>query len=261
MNSKLTVAKIPYLNSAPFYRNEGEAAGTGAFDWVAVHPKRLGVLARNGEIDAGPVSLMDCFELEDFEPLSNLGIAVRGPARSVLLFSKNPIERLDGARVGLTDQTSTSSELLKLLLREKRGLKASLKTGFSDRDDARLLIGDEALRMKRDAGFLAGFPLVYDLGEEWESWKGLAFVFARWMVKKEADPSSKKILLDLLNRNLDLSRQDLKPVIARHQAGAGWIEPEAEAYLKSFRYRLGAEEAKAVMLFRSLAFKPTLSAI
>ena len=44
------------------------------------------------------------------------GIATQGATGSVLLWSHRPLAALNGATVGVTDETSTSVRLLRLLL-------------------------------------------------------------------------------------------------------------------------------------------------
>ena len=81
---------IPYLNSEVFY------FGMAGEDGVELHPlvpRALSNAATEGGLDAGPVPLVTCFELEDtFKPLGNFCIATGEKARSILLFSKRPIE-------------------------------------------------------------------------------------------------------------------------------------------------------------------------
>ena len=80
------VARIPYLNSAPFFRGFSSEAGYELLDYV---PKVLGEKALSGEVDAGLISLVDFFRLRDrFKRIGHFGIAVRGQARSALLFSR-----------------------------------------------------------------------------------------------------------------------------------------------------------------------------
>ncbi len=253
MEPLLKVARIPYLNCAPFHwRNDPKE---NDFHWIPVPPKELGRLAKAGKIDAGPVSLVDSFDLEkDFEPLANLGIAVENFAGSVLLFSKRGIQHLGNYQIGLTPDSATSSELLKLILREVYGIAPKFREGFGEEDGARLLIGDAALQKSRDMDFRKTFPNIYDLGEEWRKWKDLPFVFARWMVKKETDEAVKKALARLLTQNVTEARTNWTLAAQWHAQNQGFLPPFPERYLKRFRYLLGEPEQIAVSEFKRLLF-------
>ena len=88
----LRVGLMPYLNSEVFYY-AFERAG------MELHPMVPSVMARaaeRGELDAGPIPLVDCFRLEDrFTPVNGFCIATVERARSILLFCTRPIEELE----------------------------------------------------------------------------------------------------------------------------------------------------------------------
>jgi chorismate dehydratase len=94
-----------------------------------------------GKIEAGVLPVVEAWRLEDqFESLEPFGIAVKRRAMSVLLFSKRPWDQLDGARIGVTDQTATSAQLFKVLMEFREGFSVQLNGGFSDSDDG--TVGD-----------------------------------------------------------------------------------------------------------------------
>ena len=96
----LRAERIPYLNSAPFFRGLPLEAGWALTDLV---PRQLGEQAASGEITAGLLPIVDFFRLKDsFERVGRFGIAVRGRARSVTLFSRKPIRQLDGCAIAVT---------------------------------------------------------------------------------------------------------------------------------------------------------------
>src|SRR5260370_42574318 len=85
-------------------------------------------------------------------------------ARSVLVFSDRPLAALVGARVGITGETSTSVELLRVLLALRHGVEPAAWVGPDEPCDAVLLIGDQAIqRLTRGPAAPHGF----DLGIEW----------------------------------------------------------------------------------------------
>src|SRR5207302_1786202 len=91
-----------------------------------------------------------------------------------------PPKELDGAVVGVTDETSTSVEILRLLLATKYAVAPQAWVDAASPSDAVLLIGDQALRALH-----GGHPAPYriDVGTEWVEWTGLPCVFARWGVR------------------------------------------------------------------------------
>lgn len=250
----LKVAEIPYLNCAPFYWDKKLRAESGlTVEWMTLPPKPLGQLARRTEIDAGPISLIDSFDVEPyFEPLSDLGIAVQRHARSVLLFSKRPIAELKGQKTGVTPDTATSSELLKVILRGRYGFDARYGAGFSEQDEARLLIGDSAIRAIQDPVFFRVFNHIYDLGEEWNNWRDLPFVFARWMVRKELAESAKNKLSDFLKHNLEFALKDPGMILSKFPLPDFINAATSADYLKAFTYYLGPREKESIQTFREL---------
>ena len=59
MTQKFTIAQIPYLNCAPFYWDKNLRFPGHEIEWKWAAPSDLGILAREGLIDAGPVSLLN----------------------------------------------------------------------------------------------------------------------------------------------------------------------------------------------------------
>jgi predicted solute-binding protein len=95
------VARLPYLNTAPFYLRWGQltALSEGRWESVVLTPRQLGMAAEAGEVDAGVMAVADLIRLEDsFERLLvpssgapvSFGIANRDRVDSVLLFLRGP---------------------------------------------------------------------------------------------------------------------------------------------------------------------------
>jgi chorismate dehydratase len=241
----MRIGRIHYLNTDPFFLGwNGDAV-------VDAHPRRLGEWAARGVVDAGPLPLVDGWRLErEFEPVGRFGIAVRREARSVLLLSRKPWNQLAGAAIGVTDQTSTSVRLLRLLLREDPGGDFHLRPGYAPADDARLIIGDEALRLRHRGG--GEFPHVIDLAEEWHRRRGLPFVFARWMVRRTVPGADKRGLAARLARALALFRDAPDTLPVQAAARLGLAARDTRSYLRGMIFELGPREEEAAALFRRL---------
>lgn len=164
-------------------------------------PSELNLKLRHGEIDLCPSSSIEYGKYpENYFILPDLSISSVGAVRSVLLFSRVPIEELDGAAIGLTTDSDTSVNLLRILLAKQFGIRTDmLRTGLPLREalgrfSALLLIGDAALQESMAAEGL----YVYDLGELWYRFTGLPFVFALWLVTRKAVREKREAVGSLL---------------------------------------------------------------
>ncbi len=269
--SRLRIAHISYLNSAPFFAGMEDER----LEMIDMHPRALGQAAEQGEIDAGLMSIADTFRNPRFEPLGDLGIALDGAAHSVLLFSSEPVRTLDGATSGITVETSSSYPLLRLLLDGHFGVHPAAyhrrPNGPEVSDDAILLIGDSALRRaarsglepgRRDYGggimelgtrrFEEPYQNVLDLSAAWREWQGRPFVFARWMVHREVSREDRVMLVEALLSSLDANMRGLAELAAETAGRAGISGPAAYAYLMAFIYRFGDRGEEAIETFREL---------
>lgn len=245
---KIRVGQIPYLNSEVFYYDLVD----DDIELAPLVPRALSDAAIGGMVDAGPIPLVTCFDLEDqFLPLGGYCIATGKKAHSILLFSKRPIKELSGAVVGITNETSTSVLLLKTLLTQRYHLEALNYAPLGGTNDAYLLIGDEALKGRNG---MASHPYRYDLGQEWHSWTGLPFVFARWLARRGLDISVVEKLITLLGKSIEKGLADTEK-ITESRRDIGMPREELMEYVLSFRYHLGSEELKSIDLFRTLLKK------
>lgn len=253
VHDKDTVGKIPYLNCVPFY----DRFESRPFRVLPLVPSLMGKLAAEKQLDGGPFSLLDYWRVEkDYEALA-YGIAVKNYARSVILYSNHNWHELDGKRIGITADTSTSIELLKVLLKHKYGVRAKLERMHplfqakeTEHFDAVLVIGDEAL-LRIKSG-LANFAHVYDLGHEWHEWTKLPFVFAIWAISREASAEKKHALIQQLEAAA-LEADDRHPHFgAWHGKRLGLTPAEVQVYLDGFAFRLRENERAAMEKFRGL---------
>ena len=238
----LRVGRISYLNVEPFFH---------AFPWPiaeSLPPRALGEAVAAGRVDAGPLALADCFRLEG--TVTRLPFGIVGPTRgqSVLLFSDRPIGDLGGRRIGVTGETSTSVRLLRILIAFRHEAPPPVLVGLDEPADAQLIIGDEALRLRRGQW---PRPRCYDLGEEWTQWTGHPMVFASWAVRLDAPAAARRDLESTLGRALEIGLASL-PAIAARRRDLGFSEREIIEYLESFRYRIGPDDEKAVGEYRRL---------
>lgn len=249
---RLVVGQISYLNSQPFY-----PLLLGEHRLIPTPPSELGRMAARGEIDAGILATADYLVNADrYEPVGGLGVANREEVRSILLASKRPIEELDGALVGVTEETSTSARLLRLLLEDRYAVRPrAYMRGARAEADAFLVIGNEAL--SQNVRPTPGFPHRYDLASEWWAWTGLPFVFALWAIRRSLPENVKRRFEDLLSRSFEVGMSQVDEIAAEFAGELGRAEDLA-SYLRNFHYRLGPEEMRGLAEFRRLVLERDL---
>jgi chorismate dehydratase len=239
----LRIGHVPYLHAEPFYIDMARR-GLALTELV---PRAVAVAAANGEIDAGPVPLVDCFRLEDrFQPVAGFCIASIEDAGSSLLFSSKPIAALAGAHIGISDEASTAPRLLDVLLRLKYQVQTAAYGPLEASHEAFLLIGNQGLRQRMGA---PDFPYIYDLGAEWHAWTSLPFVFARWMVRKDVSPRDLALLEEALYVGLE-EGVDALCEVAEPRQDLVMLPRDIATYIQGFRYFIGRSELQAIDRFR-----------
>ena len=251
----MKVARIPYLNAAPFYAGWGDDP---PFESVSMVPRDLGVAARNGVIDAGLMAVADWFRVDGsfdlIEPA--LGVAASEHVKSVILFSHGPARRLDGKRVAVTRESSTSRRLAQLLAAAYWEVDVEwvpedeLEGDLAEAADGFLLIGDRALsRMALED--LGGWERAIDLAAEWWTWQALPFVFAIWAVRSALPRRERERFGGFLSGSLALGSERLAEIAGDHAGTLGDAE-SLESYLRHITYRLGPDELEGMRRFRDL---------
>jgi chorismate dehydratase len=244
----IRIGKIPFLNSILFFHGLENEPGVRLEPLV---PRALSSAVAGGEVDAGPVPLVTAWEVEDrFAPLGDFCISSIDRARSILFFSKRPFDRLDGATIGVTNQTSTSVRLLKVLLVNAWRVRPAQFTHVDwPHNDAFLLIGDEALIHRRG---VKDYPHLADLGEVWHKWTGLPFVFARWLVRTDLPDADKARLVSMLDASIAEGWAHFERVVTPRVADLNMSIEEMREYLQGFRFRMTAAELQSIDRFQKL---------
>lgn len=242
---------MPYLNSDVFYH----ALPEGSCQLANLPPRAMAGALERGELDAGPLAVADVLRLGDeVRPLADLCVATKRRSVSILLFSSRDVGDLDGARVGITDHTSSSLQLLRILFAERWGVEPAEYALPDSQCDALLLIGDPALQKRHG---IDGFPHVYDLGSEWfDHTGGMPFVYARWVARSDSDAAEVTAFERALVSAYEEGMRRL-PEIAGGRPELGMSAAEKLTYLCGFAYRIGSTEELAVERFsQSLARLP-----
>ncbi len=195
----LKIGRIPYINCFPVYGGIDRGVIPFSGDLVTGVPTELNRLMANGSLDVSVVSAVEyARDAARYLLLPEIGITSNGPVRSVMLFSRRSVKELNGKRVLVSSSSMTSVALLRMLFDNCWNAKPEFVPGnaelvdierFADeKHDARLVIGDAALRLsnsvEQDGHWSSMYPYRVDLGEAWKQWTGLPFVFAVWVAQR-----------------------------------------------------------------------------
>ena len=239
----LRVGRVSGLSYEPFYIDM-ERRGVQVVD---LPPEALVPAMDEGEIEAAPTPLPACFQLEDrFQPVAGFCVSALSRAGSSLLYSQQPIEELDGASIGAVEEDAASMQLLRVLLSQKYGLAPGEFIAPQDSPSALLLTGNNAMRRRRG---VRGYSHRYDLGEEWNQWTGLPFVFSRWLARNDLDPKDLALLEDTLYVGLEDGVDGLYH-LSEPRDDLLMLAKDIMAHIQGIRYFVGLSEQKSIDLFR-----------
>ncbi|MGH9658482.1 MAG: menaquinone biosynthetic enzyme MqnA/MqnD family protein [Bryobacteraceae bacterium] len=222
------VCSVDFLNSAPLVWGLLHGPQQGLFDLSFRVPSECAGRVASGEADIGNLPVIEIAR-QNLSMVRGVGVAARGPVRSILLVSKRP---LDQVRTLAADSSSrTSVELARVVLSRRYAACPAIRAHAPDveamlRDsDAALIIGDPALRL--DPGALP--YRVADLGAEWMEMTGLPMVFAAWAGEAASiTPDASRALVE----SCRYGRERLDEVIAAESAARRIPEPLAREYLE-----------------------------
>jgi len=226
-------------------------------DLSADSPDRLNQALVAGELDVGPISLVEYLKhADDLVLLPDLAVGSDGPVLSVNLVSAVPPEQLDGGLIALGATSRTGVLLAQMLLADRYGVDPRYVTRPPDlaamlrEADAAVLIGDVALRAMYEAPRMG--LIVTDLGLAWREWTGLPMVFAVWAARREfarTHPGQVKDVHDAFLRSREVSMAELDELAV---AAARWEPFEAETLAEYFRvldFSLGERQVAGLREF------------
>ncbi|NGQ94573.1 menaquinone biosynthesis protein [Brevibacillus sp. SYP-B805] len=235
---QLRIGQIKYTNTLPVYFFFDEARFDDKIDFILQVPAQLNAAMARGEIDVGPISSFSYAEHhEQYLVLPGLSISAKRRVRSIYLFSKRPIEELDGAHIALTNTSATSVNLLKIILEKFLRYTVTYQTQAPVLEemlahaDGALLIGDDALLAYRNNN---GYH-VYDLAELWYRYTGYSMTFAVWAVRKEAIEKHPGLLRDVHAAFLESKERSLQHLEQVVEAVTAQFGEEPSSWFEYFR--------------------------
>ena len=257
----LRVGHITYANCAPFFHYLA-ASGFGGRIVPGV-PSRLNAMLAAGDIDVSPSSSFEyARNWREYLLLPGQSISSFGPVRSVLLFSVRRLEELDHTTIHLTGESATSVNLLKILLQEfllQRHCHYEVAEGdvetLVEGGGSALLIGDRALRMRLSRN---AWKCCYDLGELWARFTGLPFVFALWILRRDAarrQPEAVRQLLTQLGAARQRAFASLEELAAASEERFWYPEEELVAYWRCMDYDLSTPHIAGLQLYCDLCLR------
>ncbi|HLD50293.1 MAG TPA: menaquinone biosynthesis protein [bacterium] len=252
----LRVGKISYANCLPFYYGLQKHQDP---DFFESYPVKINQAMRHGKMDIAPISSLEYLNHQKDYRLLPFSIGARDFTGSVILFSHEKIEGLNGVPIALSRESLSSVALLKILLK----LKFKFKNKFVVTDSnpremlsnyrAALVIGDGALFYQPRE-----FVYKYDLVELWWNWTGKPFCFALWAVRRafaEDHPEEVERFVKKLKQNLEMNLADIESLIHR-SLGLTFLDEKFSrifGYLFNLNYYLDTATGEGLDLFFRLA--------
>src|SRR3954471_17945022 len=258
------VGHIQFLNCLPIYWGLVRAGTLLDVKLTKDTPDRLSEMLVAGDLDIGPISLVESLRhADELALLPDIAIGSDGPVLSVNLVAQVPLAELAGGRVALGSTSRTSVLLARMWLEEVHGVRPTYFSCPPDlttmllEADAAVLIGDAALRATYDAP-RRGLA-VHDLGEAWSDWTGLPMVFAVWAARRsyaQANPGLVKDVHTAFVRSRDDALAHVAEVAA---AAARWESFDAATlatYFRTLAFPRGAGQLEGLREFPRRAGMP-----
>jgi chorismate dehydratase len=174
----MRIGAVSYLNTKPLVYKLAELAPQ--HELVFDLPSRLADQLAAGSLDVALIPSIEFFQNPDYTIVSDACIGCRGPVLSVKLLSRVPMRQI--RTLALDEGSRTSVALARILLQERFGIEPErwplpIDARYEESPaDAVLVIGDRAIHPAR-----GNWVAQWDLGDEWNRWSELPFVFAMWV--------------------------------------------------------------------------------
>lgn len=257
------LAASSYLNTAPLIWSFLHGNLTGTVELVTDKaPARSAELLASRAVDFALVPVIEYARITDIELIPGVCVGARRRVRSVVLATRG-CSLADVRSVNLDLASRTSAALTEIIFREFFSREVRLRTqqpdeanqnekggGAIDEFDARLVIGDPAMRLD------ASRWRIFDLAEVWHDFTGCGFVFAMWMRNKHAQAGTTSVNFARA-RDEGLAHTD--DIINRYAGDIPLSRDQLQAYLhENISYRLDRSMREGLRLYFQLAHKHNL---
>lgn len=242
--SMTRIATVSYLNALPLIDGVEREAD---IEMIRRVPSRLLDTLESGAAGLALCPVIDFQQsTHELEIVPAGAIGCDGPALTVKVFSRSPIETVE--EIWVDGESHTSVALLRIVMEslyDRQPLLRPLKPDAERQSPgAVLLIGDKVVSATPGREL---YPYELDLGSAWRELSGKPFVFATWMTRVRSELGDLPDRLDQIRRR---NHERLSEIAARHAAAVGWPEELAIRYLsRNLRYELGEPELAGIEEF------------
>lgn len=254
MTWDLSIGLVRYLNAKPLYYGLDQLLPGARF--ITDLPSRLAARLEAGELDLAmipSVEFLRSARSHHYQAMPGVAIGADGPVRSVKLLSHVNFAQI--RRLAMDEGSRTSQALCRVWLRGVHGVEPEsieeLPIGVPPEEstaDAVLVIGDRAMQLPEDQ-----FRHVADMGQVWNAWTGLPFVFAVWAVRPKPGLDL-DLLGDKLRQCRDLGLQNAARIAAEASPRYNLAVDEILFYLThQISYDFGGAELAGLRLFAEKA--------
>ena len=230
---------VKYLNARPLIHGwPGEV--------VLDDPATLCAQLACADLDVALVSSFEFLRNPIYRIVDDISISSDGPVYSVIVAHRGEIS--DAQEIALDPASQTSIALLRCLLAERHRLRGVLLDPAAR--DAQLLIGDQAIRFRRDCPEFR----FWDLGGEWKRLVDLPFVYALWLIRPEFGDA--KSISDRLRALRDENLANIDKLVAHEKE----FDPAfcRRYFRKHLRFSFGEKEKEGLRAFDELCRKHQL---
>ena len=251
----IRIGAVGFLNARPL------AYGLDRDPRVSLRLDLPSVCARllhAGEIDLGLVPVIEMLRGPvNYDLVPGLAIACDGAVNSVALFTRVPVAQV--RRLALDVSSRSSVGLVRVLCRHHWGIEPEFVDASPDLAsmlelaDAALMIGDPAL----EAPWQSLGATKIDLGDAWQTFSGLPFVFAAWVARPGVVTPE---VIDLLHAASRAGKAAIPAIAAAEAAGDSVRASRLEGYLRqNIRYDLGEPALRGLSRYLALAMEDGLA--
>lgn len=240
MQTKIRVGAVSYLNTKPLIYGFEQGMMADRVDLKIDFPSSIASMLLKNEIDVGLVPVAIIPEMKEYHIISDYCISSEGEVASVCLFSEVPLEKIE--KILLDYQSRTSVKLLKILVKQFWKIKVVFEETTGEYQSkisgttAALVIGDRALKQRKVS------PFIFDLGEAWEQFTGLPFVFAAWVSNKKLDNT---FILSFNEANA-LGLENLAEIIKKNDNSIFDLDAY---YTKYIKFSMNEKKKQGLQLF------------
>jgi chorismate dehydratase len=251
------VGHIQFLNCLPIYWGLVHSGALLDVELTKDTPDRLNDALVAGDLDIGPISLVEYLRhVDSLVLLPDIAVGSDGPVLSVNLVSQVRLGELDGRPVALGSTSRTSVLLARMWLAAVHGVQPEYfecppdLTAMLLEADAAVLIGDPALRAAHTPP-RRGLH-VHDLGAAWRDWTGLPMVFAVWAARREFADANPGLVTDVhtafvTSRDTALTHVD--EIAAQAARWESFDGPTLATYFRTLDFSLGPRQLDGLAEF------------